>query len=217
MKEFDFRFPGLSPIHSGDDRNLARVQRVRAAILTVTEGFTEIPPGVYTDLVVGDGMGYIVALETSAQVRVLNVRLSELARRWGVTPPVIIDATRGPRRDYCFFLIPDRANPGEKKRRRPLFSGERWRQIQMAIKNKLSHPIRFVYGEWSADKSAASISTDLSRIYVVKWESEATEAFLKEFLQTYVFDGGKECDQICLYLSLRGENTLVRERGADEA
>ena len=212
MKEYDFRFPALSEIGPGDDANQARVREVRAALLEIAGGFTEILPGEFQDLLPGDGLGYIVALKTTQQVRALQIRLSSLALRWRARAPILSSASLGPRKDYCHFLLPEHANPNERGQRRPLFTAARWNSIEGAIKSRLTHRVSFVYGEWVAGDSAAFFSSDQSRIYVVRWESTATTAFLREFLHTYVFDGGKECDQWCLYLSIQGQSELILER-----
>ncbi|MEK7767129.1 MAG: hypothetical protein AAB368_12905 [bacterium] len=192
---------------------MARLLETRAAILAVTEGFTEIPPGVCQELIPGDGVGYIVALKSAAQTRALQAKLRTLAAKWKVPSPRVAEAAKGPRRNFCFFLIPERANPDRAGVQRPLFSAERWARIYAAIRHTLSHRVEFVYGEWRPKDSAAMNSTDGLRMFMVPWQSPATEAFLKHFIQTRVFDGGRECDQWCIYLSCRGNSLLVMERG----
>lgn len=210
MKEYDFRFPGLTA-DMNDERNLARLLDARAAILAVAEGFTEIPPDACRELIPGEGVGYIVGLKSGAQARTLQARLRVLAGRWGVPAPVVRDAAKGPRRNFCFFLVPERANPDKAGRRRPLFRAERWARIHGAIRHALSQRVEYVYGEWRPAGSAAPHSTDQLRMFIVPWQSPATEAFLKHFIQTRLFDGGRECDQWCFYLSCRGKNQLVAE------
>lgn len=212
MKEYDFRMPALADIRSDDARTTARVQEVRELLLDLAGGFTELPAGACLDIVPGNGLGYIVALETRSQARLLQERLSSLARSWASEPPAVVEAARGARKDHCFILIPERANPDHRGRRRPLFSPARWEALDAAIRGHLDRAPIFVYGEWRPQQSAHFHSTDVLRMYLVRWESEATVELLREFLQTYVFDGGKECDQFFLYLSVRGENELVAER-----
>lgn len=211
MKEYDFRVPGLSS-DMDDERNAARLLEVRAVILAVAEGFTEIPPDACRELIPGEGVGYVVALKSGAHARTLQSRLRALASRWGVAPPAVLEAAKGPRLNFCFFLVPDRANPDRAGRRRPLFSAGRWARIYAAIRHTLAQQVEYVYGEWRPADSAAPHSTDQLRMFVVPWQSPATEAFLKHFIQTHLFDGGRECDQWCFYLSCRGENQLVMER-----
>lgn len=211
MNEYDFRFPGLTA-DMDDPRNLALLLELRASILTVAEGFTEIPPDTCPELIPGEGVGYIVALASAAQARNLQAKLKALASRRGVSPPVVREAAKGPRRNFCFFLIPERANLDKAGARRRLFSAERWARIHAAIRHTLAQRVEFVYGEWKPKDSAAPNSTDQLRMFIVPWQSPATEAFLKHFIQTGLFDGGRECDQWCFYLSCRGKNQLVVER-----
>lgn len=212
MREYDFRVPALADIRSHDDRALARVRELRALLLESAGGFTEIPPGIGRDILPGEGLGYIVALETRGQARALQARLSALALRWGIPAPGLVAASKGPRKDYCFFLLPESSNPDHQGRRRPLFTQSKWRAIESKIRERLSHPVAFVYGEWRPLDSSFYHTTDVLRMYVARWESDATADLLREFLQTYVFDGGRECDQFCFYLSVRGESELVQER-----
>lgn len=210
MKEFDLRVPGLAPIRSGDPANLARVREVRDTILSMAGGFTEIEPDSLRDLLPGQGMGYIVALKSVARARKLQATLSALTARWGADAVRLTVGARGPRKDFCFFLIPEMANPDSQGLRRFLFREERWAEIESIIRPKLTHRIAFVYGEWLPEGSRVK-STDELRMYVVHWRSSATETFLRRFLQTRVFDGGVECDQWFLYLSLQGRSLLVAE------
>lgn len=210
MKEFDFRVPGLAPIPSGDAVNLSRVREVRDTILSVAGGFTEIEPDNLRDLLPGEGMGYIVALRSAARARRLQAALSARTARWGTGAVRMTDGARGPRKDLCFFLIPEKANPDLKGQRRYLFREERLAEIESIIRSKLSHGIAFVYGEWLSEGSRVK-STDELRMYIVHWRSAATETFLRRFLQTRVFDGGVECDQWFLYLSIRGRSHVVAE------
>lgn len=212
MKEYDFRMPALADLGSDDTLMKARVREVRALLLDLAGGFTELPMAACQDIIPGKGLGYIVALETGSQARLLQARLSALARNWASEPPTIVEAAHGPRKDYCFFLIPESANPDHNGQRRPLFAPSRWDALDTAIRGRLSRSPIFVYGEWRPQQSAHFHSTDVLRMYLVRWESEATAELLREFLQTYVFDGGKECDQFFLYLSIQGKNELVAER-----
>jgi hypothetical protein len=212
MKEYDFRVSALADIRSGDGATLERARELRALLLDMAGGFTEIPPGVFQDIFPGEGLGYIVALESRGQARALQARLNGLALRWGAPAPPVVTASKGPRKDYCLFLLPESANPDHQGRRRPLFTQSKWRVIESKIRERLSHPVAFVYGEWRPLDSSYYHTTDVLRMYVARWESEATADLLREFFQTYVFDGGRECDQFCFYLSVRGESELVQER-----
>ncbi len=212
MREYDFRVPAFANIRSHDAQTLERVRELRALLLDLAGGFTEVPSGVFQDILPGEGLGYIVALEAHGQARALQVRLNALALRWGTPPPSLVPAAKGPRKDYCFCLLPESANPDHQGRRRALFTQSRWKAIDGAIRSRLSHPVAFVYGEWRPLDSAHYHTTDVLKMYVARWESEATAELLREFIRTYVFDGGKECDQFCFYLSVRGESELVQER-----
>ncbi len=210
MKEFDLRVPGLAPTRPDDPVNLARVRDVRDIILSMASGFTEIEPDSLLDLLPGEGMGYIVALRSVARARRLQSALSVLTARWGAGAVRLTEGARGPRKDLCFFLIPEKANPDLKGQRRYLFEEERLAEIESIIRPKLSHKIVLVYGEWLSEGSRVK-STDELRMYIVHWKSATTETFLRRFLQTRVFDGGVECDQWFLYLSIRGRSSIVAE------
>lgn len=211
MKEYDFRFPGLR-VRTNDPRDAARIRQVRDALLDAAGGFTEIAPDAGQLLVPGDGVGYIVALGSASRANKLRARLASLAAQWDLPAPRLIEASKGPRRSLCHFLIPEQANPDNKGQRRPLFTPERWARIHAAIEPWLSHPVLFVYGEWMPPDSWAEKSVDVSRLYCVRRQSKATEARLRRFIQTRVFDGGRECDQWCIYLSVRGRTVLVKEK-----
>lgn len=210
MKEFDLRVPGLTSLPSGGAANLARIREVRDTILSMAGGFTEIAPDELTDLLPGKGMGYIVSMKSEAKARALQSALTAITSLWGAEPVSLTVGSKGPRKDACFFLIPEKANPDSTGKRRFLFREERWAEIRLIIQPKLSRGIAFVYGEWLPEGSAIK-STDELRMYVVDWKSAGTETYLRRFLQTRVFDGGIECDQWFLYLSIRGRSHLVAE------
>ena len=132
--EYDFRFPGLAPIDLKDKANALRVKAVRSAILKTANGFTEIPPGVCRDMIPGEGMGYIVSLDSKEQLEQLAKSLLRLAEGWGTMEPIFHEAALGPRRKFSFFLIPELANPAEPGGfRRPLFKESRWAKIAVAV------------------------------------------------------------------------------------
>lgn len=211
MKEYDFRFEGIAAIRSDDPETPARLRELRDSILAIAGGFTEIAPGCLQDLVPGSGVGYIVALGNRRLVRRLQDRLETLAFKWSMAVPAVREASSGPRRRFCVVLIPEKANEvlpsGE---RRDLFTPERWTRILTTIAPQLSHR-EFVYGEWSPIYGLSRITDDL-RMYVVRWRSPATEQFLRRFIQSRVFDRRRQCDQVAIYLSVRGKATLVYER-----
>ncbi|MFA4987937.1 MAG: hypothetical protein WC712_15265 [Candidatus Brocadiia bacterium] len=209
--EYDFRFSGLIRNGHTEPAFKVRVRRVRDVLLGVAAGFTEIAPGALTDLVPGEGLGYIAALKSREQACSLQTNLRRLARIWNVPPPALIKASDGPRSDFSFVLIPELANEVlPSGRRRNLFSPERWAEIQGAIVPKLSRPVEFVYGEW-APSGVERVIPDVLRMYVVRSRSEAEDVFLERFVQTRVFDGGRSCDQRAIYLSARGKARLVME------
>jgi hypothetical protein len=210
--EYDFRFPGLLMRGFQAPISKLRVRRLRDILLGIAGGFTEIAPGALTDLVPGDGMGYIAALGSKEKALALQSDLHRLARIWGVPPPALVKASDGPRSDYSFVLIPDLANEVlQSGRRRDLFSPERWTRIHRIIGPRLSRPVEFVYGEW-APADVARLIPDVLRMYIVRSRSAADDGFLKKFVQSHVFDGGRTCDQKAIYLSARGRANLLFDR-----
>lgn len=211
MKEYDFRFEGIVIAGSDDAEAAARLRELRDSILAIAGGFTEIAPGRLLDLVPGPGVGYIVELANRRQAWRLEDRLGALAARWGMPTPAVRRASSGPRGRFCFVLIPEKANEvlpsGE---RRELFTPERWVEIERSIGRRISHR-EFVYGEWSPIFGAARMTDEL-RMYFVRWTSPATETFLRRLIQSRVFDGRRQCDQVAVYLSVRGRAKLVYER-----
>lgn len=204
IKEFDFRFPGLDP-----ERDSARVRRLRDCLLELAGGFTEIRPGVLTDLLPGEGIGYIVALPDEHSLRTLSAALARLAEEWGCEAPRPEPASEGPRRDYAFFLVPRLANRTGLDYRRPLFSLGKWTKIRRALADRLSHGTPTVYGEWLPQRASRRPDKDASYIFIFKCPSQETVAYIEQFIKDEIFDGGKECDQEAIYLSARGEGTYV--------
>jgi len=206
MREYDFRFPGLDPI-----RDLARIRILRDTLLEIAGGFTEIMPGQLEDLLPGQGLGYIVALPDGYETTRLADRLANLAGAWRLPQPNLVEASQGPRRGYCFFLVPKMANRDASGRRRPLFSPERRAGLRVALKGRLSHPVQRVYGEWLPRESYRQRDSDASLIFIAKWESAKTEEMLELLIRSEIFDGGKECDQEAIYLSIRGIGSYIYE------
>jgi hypothetical protein len=210
-KEYDFRFPGLAPSSLKEKENTLRVKAVRSAILRIADGFTEIPPGACTDMIPGEGMGYIVSLDTEEKSLELEKALQRLAKGWGVTVPVVREAANGPRREFSFILIPELANPDPGGFRRPLFRESRWAQIEETLGCGKPPRVELVYGEWRPSKPNKPIK-DASRMFVVAEASGTIRRRLERIIRADVFDGGIECDQICIYLSYGGESIYVSER-----
>jgi len=209
-KEYDFRFPGLSPISPTDKENTLRVKAVRNAILRIANGFTEIPTGICTDLIPGEGMGYIVNLESKKQAVALEKALGRVAKGWGTQTPTLTEAAKGPRNGFSFVLIPERANADPTGFRRLLFRTSRWVQIETAFGGVKPLRVEAVYGEWKPNRFQKSIQ-DESRMFVVPDASRATQKRLENIIQVDVFDGGSECDQACIYLSCGGRSVYVDE------
>ncbi|MFH2204437.1 MAG: hypothetical protein ABIJ96_15075 [Elusimicrobiota bacterium] len=204
MKEFDFRFRGLDP-----ERDHGKVRRLRDCLLALAGGFTEIRPGALTDLLPGDGTGYIVALPDETSVRVLESALARLADEWGCKRPGLIAASKGPRSDRAFFLVPKLANRDESGYRRPLFSRERWAGIRKALGKRLSHEVALVYGEWLPKVSSRRLDRDASYMFIFDCCSDDVVSGVERFIKDEIFDGGRECDQEIIYLSVRGEGVFV--------
>jgi hypothetical protein len=104
MKEYDFRFPGLTA-DMQNARNAARVMELRAAILAAAGGFTEIPSGKCLELIPGEGIGYVVTLKSVAGARALQSVLRALAVKWNLPAPRVSEASKGPRGNYCFVIV----------------------------------------------------------------------------------------------------------------
>ena len=210
-REYDFRFPGLMPITPKDKANTLRVKAVRSAILKIADGFTEIPPDVCTDMIPGEGMGYIVSLETEELSLELEKALQRLAKGWGFTAPTLRAAAKGPRGEFSFFLIPERANPDPSGFRRPLFQESRWTQIEETLGRGELPRVELVYGEWRPSRPKKPVQ-DVSRMFVVAGASSTLRKRLVGIIRKDVFDGGNECDQVCIYLSCGGKSIYVSER-----
>ena len=208
--EYDFRFPGLAPINPKDKGNTLRVKAVRSAILRFANGFTEIPPGVCTDMIPGEGMGYIVSLDTEEKSLELEKALQHLAQGWGETAPVLLAGAKGPRREFSLFLIPERANPDPSGFRRPLFRESRWSQIEEALGRGKPPRVELIYGEWRPNRPKRPVQ-DVSRMFVLAGASSTILKRLKSIIRAEVFDGGIECDQACIYLSSGGKSIYVYE------
>ena len=208
-EEYDFRFQGLDLVQDS-----ARVRELRAALLELAGGFTEINPGTLTELIPGDGLGYIAALEDHKKLEDLNQRLEGLAKAWNLPVPSISPASDGPRSHCAFFLIPRLANRDETGRRRNLFSPEKWARLKEALQGKLSYPVQLVYGEWLPQDSSRGVDQDASFIFVFKLASGKEVEEMCRFIEREVFDGGKECDQEVIYLSIGGMGTYVYDPSA---
>jgi len=208
MIEFDFRFPGLDTL-SGS----SRVRPLRAALLDLAGGFTELPAGFAPDLLHGDGPGFIVGLNETAKAAALEAQLTALAASWDLSAPQVVRASSGPRRRYGFFLIPKLANRNRLGRRRELFTPERWARLRHALKGRVSHPITLVYGEWVPSDASRVLDSDVSHMFVFRLEGDTDARFLRRFIESEVFDGGVECDQEAIYLSLGGLGLYVPQPG----
>lgn len=204
MKEYDFRLPGIDQSQAP-----AETRVLRDAILELAGGFTEIGPGVLTDLIPGPGTGYIVALEAAREAFVLQRRIRELASAWALPAPSIRPASRGPRGKVCYFLLPEFANPEPDGYRRRLLSEERIAAVETELLPSLVHPIIRVYGEWKPRFSVRQLDSDVSFIYIVRWRSHEDERQLRSFIETRIFDKSGECDQETIYLSVRGVASYV--------
>ncbi len=212
-REYDLRFVGLRALDSQDAENTKRVKRVRSVLLRIAGGFTEIDPGVCTDLIPGEGLGYVVTLPSKKKVRELDSALRQLSRELGLEAPKPCPAAEGPRHGYSFFLVPEKANPAPAGGfRRPLFRQLRWAKIEAALGRVAASRVEFVYGEWLPSRSARTAVQDDSRMYVVKGASASIQRNLAKFIRAEVFDKGIECDQECIYLSSGGIPTFVTER-----
>ncbi len=49
-------------------------------------------------------------------------------------------------------------------------------------------------------------------MFVVANASSAIRKHLEDIIRAHVFDGGTECDQICIYLSCEGKSIYVSEQ-----
>lgn len=209
-REYDFRFSGLRAPGSREAENVERVQSVRAVLIGIAGGFTEIEPGVCMDLIPGEGMGYVVTLSSKTKVRALESGLRRLADRFGLPVPKPYEAVSGPRRTCSLFLIPEKANPTPSGGyRRALFRQTRWTRIENALVKIAPLRVEFVYGEWLASASAPTVVQDVSRMFIVAGASLSIRRDLVRLLRAHVFDKGIECDQECLYLSVGGAPALV--------
>lgn len=208
MQEFYFRFPGIDPLHHPD-----RVRRLRDCLLELAGGFTEIRPGVLADLLPGEGTGYIVALPDRESLEALRKTLTRLADEWGCEAPEPKTASAGPRKRFGFFLVPKLANRDAQGHRRELFTPERWALIRGALAGKLSHPVTLLYGEWLPLEASREVDKDVSYIFVFRLQSPEDVPWFERFIQTQVFDNGKECDQETIYLSAAGEGRYVSQPG----
>jgi hypothetical protein len=210
MKEYDFRFPGIDSVRTPD-----KTRRLRDGLLELAGGFTELPPGVLTDLIPGDGSGYIVALPTEAAVTALRDFLGRLAREWQRARPVLTCAKNGPRRRFGFFLVPEHANRDRRGYRRPLFSPERWTAMRRTLGKKLSHAPLRVYGEWKPVEANRLLDKDVSFMFAFQCNAEADAEVFEHYIREEVFDGGSECDQETIYMSVRGEGRYVFDPASD--
>ena len=209
-QEYDFRFPALSGITPSDKENASRVKSVRAAILKTAGGFTEIPPGICTDMLPGDGMGYIVGLDSEDKFLELEKALQRLAKEWKLSAPVLREAAKGPRGAFSFALIPELANPDPQGYRRPLFREDRWTKIEETFGGGSPFRIELVYGEWLPEGSNKPMK-DPARMFVVAGSSSTILKRLERIIRADVFDGGIDCDQICIYVSCGGMSNYVVE------
>lgn len=210
MIEYDFRFCGLDPVS-----HESRMRTLRDGLLAVAEGFTEVSPGTMTDLIPGEGPGYIIGIDAPGKLAALEDRLSWLSDAWDLPTPRPLRASAGPRRNHGFFLVPKLANRDSFSRRRELFRPERWARIRTALKERLSHPVGLVYGEWLPSESAAVPDSDVSYIFAFRLEGETDARFLRRFIESEIFDDGLECDQEAIYLSIGGLGLLVPQPGAN--
>lgn len=208
MREFDFRFPGLDPT-----RHSERIKRLRDCLLELAGRFTEIRPGVLVDLLPGEGTGYIVALPDLESLDALRKTLARLAAEWGCGTPDPKPASEGPRREFVFFLLPKLANRDARGHRRELFTPERWALIRGTLAGKLSHPVALLYGEWLPREASREVDKDVSYLFIFRLQSLKDVSWFERFIQTQVFDDGKECDQETIYLSAAGEGRYVSQPG----
>ncbi|MFH2203565.1 MAG: hypothetical protein ABIJ96_10650, partial [Elusimicrobiota bacterium] len=100
-------------------------------------------------------------------------------------------------------------------RRRPLFSPDRWAAIRGAAASRLSHPVELVYGEWQPRDAVALPDRDLSYIFLFRLTASTDRAWFKRFILSHVFDGGLECDQEAVYLSVGGEASFICQPGSE--
>lgn len=202
MKEYEFRVSGLDPV-----ADPARAWLVRDAVLSVTSGFTEIAPGNLVDLIVGDGVGYIVALAEPHLILRLEKRLQQLCDAWKIPRAEIRESAEGPWKDHCFFLVPKFRNPDTLGNRPILFSIDRLRELTESLGDTLSHPIVTVYGEWQPQDSARQRDRDISFMYVLR-RRPGIERSLPVFIEKEIL-AREDCDQETIYLSIGGEATYV--------
>ena len=57
------------------------------------------------------------------------------------------------------------------------------------------------------------VDKDVSYIFVFRLQSSEDVAWFEQFIQTRVFDHGKECDQETICLSVAGEGRYLSEPG----
>ncbi|MDE2141201.1 MAG: hypothetical protein KGJ84_02150 [Elusimicrobia bacterium] len=202
MKEYEFRIAGLDPV-----TDPARAWLIRDAILTVTSGFTEVSPGDLGDLMVGDGVGYIVALAEPHLILRLERRLWQLCDAWKLPRPEVRESADGPWEDHCFFLVPKFRNPDRLGNRPILFPVDRLRGFSETLGEKLSHPVITVYGEWQPPDSARHRDRDISFMYVLRRRPDI-ERSLPAFIEKEIL-AREDCDQETIYLSIGGEATYV--------
>lgn len=211
MIEFDFRFPAADPL-----KESSRVRTLRDSLLAIAGGFTEIQAGSLSDLLPGEGLGYIVGLDEAAKLSALEDRLAWLAAAWDAPAPQPVRASAGPRRNHGFFLIPKLANRDAFGRRRPLFTPERWARIRSALKGRISHPVGLVYGEWLPMESSPMPDSDVTYMFMFRLTGDTDARFLRRFIEEQVFDFGAECDQEAIYLSVGGLGLYVPQPGASQ-
>lgn len=209
MIEFDFRFPGLDPIANDN-----RVRTLRDSLLAIAGGFTEIPENSLQGLIEGNGLGYIVGLDGHDKLAALEDRLAWLSQAWDLPAPRPQRASAGPRRNIGFFLVPKLANPDASGRRRELFRPARWARIRSALKGRLASQVGLVYGEWLPGESRPVPDSDVSYLFVFRLEGDTDARFLRRFIEEEIFDGGVECDQEKIYLSVGGLGLYVPQPGA---
>jgi hypothetical protein len=185
-KEYDFRFSGLAAIDHKNKQNALRVKAVRTAILQFSRGFTEIPPGICMDILPGEGIGYIVSLESEENLQALEESLQRLAKAWALPQISIHEAADGPRGGFSFLLIPELANPAEPGGfRRLLFKEARWARIEETFRRIGGLRVDLVYGEWKSDASDQSIQ-DVSRMFIIADASAAMHKRLEDMIRTDV-------------------------------
>jgi hypothetical protein len=125
--------------------------------------------------------------------------------------PILNEAAKGPRGDFSFILIPELANPDLEGFRRSLFREDRWAKFEEALGHGKPPRVELVYGEWLPSRPGKPMK-DPARMFVVAGASSAIRQRLKKIIRSDVFDGGMDCDQICIYLSSGGKSIYVSEQ-----